>query len=343
MWMFTGACPSHCTYCDIDSQKGKKTLSSEEVERVSREIIAAGFSEVMFAGGEPLLSPDLPRALAVFRDRLPTAVFTGGLPAMVDRNVTVLREGGVKRLVYSIDAGDPKVNDVLRGRPGVTDDLCSFAAAVRDRIPRIDRSVNTVVSRFNVEQLEGIWDRMSPFGLNSWSLTVAGDFFQGSPRHAFLSESALETFYLRTVPALAARLARQRAELVVLPVPLPFLVGRVPPSRWGEAAPAMRAELEAEFSLYAQGEYNASFVRRFGCPLVGIDVVIGVSGENPSVSQPPIIHPDYVIGNVKEQSLEAILGGERLRQFAEGVPNAPCTRCWAPSNIPRETLLRMVQ
>ena len=213
---------------------------------------------------------------------------------------------------------------------------------MRDRIPRIDRSVNTVVSRFNVESLESVWDRMSPFRIDSWSLTLAGDFFQGSPRHAFLSEAALETFYLRTVPALAARLARDRAELVVLPVPMPFLSARLPASRWGEAPPEMRAELETELALYARGEYNATFVRRFGCPLVGIDVVIGVGGEIHPCSQPPIIHPDHVVGNVKSESLASILEGERLRRFGATVPNRPCTRCWAPSNIPRETLLRIV-
>jgi radical SAM protein with 4Fe4S-binding SPASM domain len=342
MWMFTGACPSHCTYCDIDSQKGKKGLSSDEVERVSREILEAGFSEVMFAGGEPMLSPHLPQALRIFQGKLPTAVFTGGLPGMVDRAITVLTEGGVRRLVYSIDSGEAKSNDLIRGRDGITVDLLELAAAVRDRIPRIDRSVNTVVSRFNVETLGSVWDRMSPFRLDSWSLTLAGDFFQGSPRHAFLSEAALETFYLRTVPALAARLARERAEIVVLPVPFPFLAAQLPPARWGDPPAAMRAALEAELALYARGEYNETFVQRCGCPLVGIDVVIGVGGEIHPCSQPPIIHSDYVVGNVKTESLADILAGEKLRAFSAGVPQAPCTRCWAPSNIPRDALLRLV-
>jgi radical SAM protein with 4Fe4S-binding SPASM domain len=342
MWMFTGACPSHCTYCDIDSQKGKKGLSTVEVERVAHEIVAAGFREVMFGGGEPLLSPDLPVALRVLKGKLPTAVFTGGLPGLADRAVSVLAEGGVTRLVYSIDGGDARSNDLVRGRPGVTADLLELAAAVRDRLPGIDRSVNTVVSRFNASALEAVWDRMSPFRLDSWSLTLAGDFFEGSPRHAFLTENELETFYLRTVPALAARLARARAELVVLPVPYPFLASRLPPARWADPPAAMRAELEAELALYARGEYNATFVRKHGCPLIGIDVVIGVGGEIHPCSQPPIIHPRYVMGNVKTQRLADVLASEELRTFAGRMPHAPCTRCWAPSNIPRDTLLRLV-
>ena len=342
MWMFTGACPSHCTYCDIDSQKGKKGLSLSEVERVAGEIVAAGFREVMFAGGEPMLSPHLPAALRVLRGRVPTAVFTGGLPGLVDRAVDVLRDGDVTRLVYSIDSGKDAQNDLIRGRKGITKDLLELAGAVRDRLPRLDRSVNTVVSRFNVDALEGVWDRMAPFGLASWSLTLAGDFFEGSPKHALLDVAALETFYLQTVPALAARLARDEAELVVLPVPFPFLAAQLPPSKWGDAPSSVRAELDAELALYARGEYNATFVRRCGCPLVGIDVVVGVGGEVHPCSQAPIIHPSYVVGNVKRQSLADILAGDALAAFGASVPNAPCTRCWAPSNIPRERLVELV-
>lgn len=341
MWMFTGACPSHCTYCDIDSQKAKKALSSAEVERVCRELVEQGFEEVMFAGGEPILSPDLPLALRALRGKARTAVFTGGLPGLVDRAVEVLSEGGAGRIVYSIDSGKPDRNDLIRGRKGITKDLTDLAAAVKARLPRIDRSVNTVVSRFNVDGLPDVWDRMSPYGLNSWSLTLAGDFFEGSPSHALLSVAQLEELYLHTIPSLAARLAKDRAELVVLPVPYPLLAARIPPIKWGELQGDLRAEVIAELLPFSRGEHNATFVRRHGCPLPGKDIVIGVSGEIHPCSQAPIIHPRWVIGNVKEAPLAEILAGEALRAFAAGVPNAPCTRCWAPSNIPRETLVEL--
>jgi MoaA/NifB/PqqE/SkfB family radical SAM enzyme len=341
MWMFTAACPSHCTYCDIDSQKGKKGLSREEVVRVAEEIVEQGFSEVMFVGGEPLLSPDLPAALRALGGRVKTAVFTGGVPGLVDRAVEVLGEGGVDRVVFSIDSGQPNRNDLIRGRKGITQDLVDLAAAVHERLPNIDRSVNTVVSRYNVRALAGVWQRMSPYGLTSWSLTLAGDVFSGSPGHALIDVPSLEELYFKTIPVLAAHLARSGAELVVLPIPYPLLAARVPPARWGQLGPAARAEVALELEKLSRGEHNATFVEKHGCPLVGIDVVIGVGGEVHPCSQGPIIHPSYVVGNVKTHSLGEILHGEALRAFAGGVPHAPCTRCWAPSNVPRETLLQL--
>lgn len=342
MWMFTGACPSRCTYCDIASQQGKRGLSTAEVERVANEIVEAGFSEVMFVGGEALLSPDLPVALAALRGKLRTAVFTGGLPGLAERAVKVLEEGRVDRVVYSIDSGTAAKNDLIRGRQRITAELLELARLVQARLPRIDRSVNTVVSRFNVDALDDVWTLMSPFGLRSWSLTLAGDNFQGSPGHAFIDAPTLERFYFETVPRLAATLAASRAELVVLPTPVPLLASRTPPRRWGDAwTGGERVELAAEMERYARGDHNATFVARHGCPLVGQDVVIGVGGEVHPCSQAPIIHPSYVVGNVRAQPLREILEGDALRDFAAKVPHAPCGRCWAPSNVPREALAKL--
>lgn len=343
MWMFTAACPSRCTYCDLDSQKRLGHLDRADVVRVAKELLAQGFTEVMFAGGEPLLSPDLPAALEALRGRVRTTVFTGGLPGLAARSIEVLREGAVGRVVCSIDAGDAARNDRIRGRLGITTELEAFASLLHRQLPGIGRSINTVVSRFNADTLATVWDRMSPYGFTSWSLTLAGDFFEASPAHARLDREALQRFYLETVPALAERLARDRAELVVLPVPFPFLAAQTPPARWAEVAPSVRAELDLELDHYARGAFNHTFVERCGCPLVGIDIVVGVGGQIHPCSQAPIIHPDYVVGNVRDTPLAQILEGDAIRLFSKGIPHKPCTRCWAPSNVPRATLTQLTR
>lgn len=343
MWMFTGACPSRCTYCDIASQQGRSGLSTSEVERVSREILEQRFSEVLFVGGEPLLSADLPAALAVLRGHIRTAVFTGGIPGFAEKAVKVLEGGAVDRVVFSIDSGDPAQNDEIRGRKGITEALLQMASLIKLRLPRMGRSLNTVMSRFNVDSLHGLWDRMEPFGLESWALTLAGDSFGASPGHAFLDLDMLARLYFETIPALAARTAKVGVELVVLPVPYPLLAARIPPVRWGEIGKSRsRVEVLSELERSSRGEHNATFVRKHGCPLVGIDVVIGVSGEVHPCSQAPIIDPRYVVGNIKSQSLGEVLSGDALARFREGVPHAPCTRCWAPSNVPRDVLVKLL-
>src|SRR5688500_5479845 len=85
IWVINAACPSRCSYCDIASQRGVATLNEAEVRRVARELLAAGFTEVVFVGGEPLLSPELPAALEELAGRCTVAVFTGGIPGDATR------------------------------------------------------------------------------------------------------------------------------------------------------------------------------------------------------------------------------------------------------------------
>jgi len=97
-------------------------------------------------------------------------------------------------------------------------------------------------------------------------------------------------------------------------------------------------ELKAELDRFARGDHNASFVKRHGCPLVGRDITIGVAGDAHPCSQAPIIKRRFSLGNLREQSLRKILESDALTAFGRGVPHAPCTRCWAPSNVPRSVL-----
>ncbi len=74
----------------------------------------------------------------------------------------------------------------------------------------------------------------------------------------------------------------------------------------------MSDSLDRELTLFSAGEYNRTFVERCGCPLVGVDVVIGVGGQIHPCSQAPIIKPQFVVGNVKSSALEDILQDDMI-------------------------------
>jgi radical SAM protein with 4Fe4S-binding SPASM domain len=335
IWVLESACPSRCAYCDIESQQGRRALSPDEVAAAARDVIDAGFREVIFVGGEPLLSPALPAALDVLAGRCEVALFTGGVPNFVARAVELVGRG-VDRLVFSIDSARDGDNDLVRGRRGITRALVELVEAVRAERPRVDLSFNTVVSKHNVESLAALWDRLRAFRPSSWSLTLVGDNFTADATPHLPSRAQIDRLYGETIPALARMLADDRVELVVLPVPFSFLVDRVPHAAWNVGA------VSRDLDRFAVGDHNRSFVERCGCPLVGIDVSIGVQGEIHPCSQAPILQDRFVVGNVKSARLDDVLRGEAIDAFRRGIPHAPCVRCWAPSNVPRERLLEVV-
>ncbi len=338
IWVLNAACPSRCSYCAVETQRAQRPLARERVAAAARDILACGFAEVIFVGGEPLLSPDLPAALEALGGRCEVAVFTGGLPGDPRRHVDVLARG-VTRLVASLDAGDDDANDKLRGRAGVTRELEALVTAARRALPAMRLSVNSVVTRMSAELAPTAWERAEPWGPDSWSLTLAGDNFDGrAPDGHFLERAQVEAHYLERVPRLASLLAASRRELVALPVPLPFLAEALPPRLWNLHAARHRAALDAEFDRYARGDYNASFVARHGCPLVGTDISIGVDGSVYPCSQAPVLQPRHAVGSLATQGLAEVLDGAGLRDFRAGVPHAICARCHAPSNVQRPAL-----
>ena len=331
IWVINAACPSRCSYCDIASQRGVATLNADEVARVSRELLEAGFREVVFVGGEPLLFPELPVALDVLAGKCTVAVFTGGIPGEPQRYAELVQRG-IDRVVLSLDSGDEAENDRLRGRPGITRSLFAMADAMRAAKPGLDLSINSVVTRFNAETVERVWERVRGYRPTVWALTLAGDNFTGSPTDHFLSREQLERFYFEQVPRFA-QLVRPATHLVVLPVPLPYLEASIPHARWGTERETHRRELDRELDRFARGLHNEGFVEKHGCPLIGVDVSIGVGGEVYPCSQAPILKQHYRLGSLREASVSAILDGEGLRNFESAVPHDVCRRCWAPSNV----------
>jgi radical SAM protein with 4Fe4S-binding SPASM domain len=336
IWVLTSTCPSRCVYCDIESQTRLSDLESDEIARVASEIRSAGFRDVIFVGGEPLLSPALPRALEALGPDIDKAVFTGGIPGDAARWVRAL--AGANRLVVSLDAANEDENDRVRGRPGITRALLNFLDVVQRELPELYLSSNTVVSKHNVERVAEVWDLLKPRKLTGFALTLAGENFEHSPLLHLASKTWLEKLYFELVPPLARRVRADGTDFVMLPIPLPLLEARIPPERWDERAVTSSDVVRAELERFSRGDHNRAFVERYGCPLVGRDITVGVAGDVHPCSQAPIIKREYVLGNVKERSLQSLLDGPELAEFAERMPHAPCHRCWAPSNVPREVL-----
>lgn len=337
--MINAACPSRCVYCGIQSQRDEPELGVEDAVRVARSLVQAGFREVVFVGGEPLLYRHLPAVLDVLSGKVDVALFSGGLPEPTERWVGLL-SAGVTRLVLSIDDADEDRNDLVRGRRGVSREVWALAEAARRVQPALDVSLSTVVTRHNAGSLVASWERFRSLSPTAWVAVLTGDNFVESPSAHFLSVQALERLYFVDAPALARRVSGEAkgTDFLLFPVPLPFLRAGASMADWPELVGSHASELGTELERFAGGDYNASFAERFGCPLVGVDISIGVGGEVYPCSQAPILSKQHALGSLRDADLEALLEPSRLAAFAKGVPHAPCRRCWAPSNVQPDVL-----
>lgn len=332
--MVTPACPSRCVYCGIEEHQGQKTLTRDQVVRVAGEVVEAGFSEVILGGGEALIYAHVLPLIETVRDDLSVALFSGGVPGATERCLELIGQG-IRRVVFSIDGPDALLNDRLRGRLGITTAVKELAAGVRGRYPDISVSFNTVVSRHNCDRLLELLDVVLSFDPHGWALTLVGDNYGISPGGDLPSAEQLRRLYLETIPEIGRRVAGRRFDLIALPLPVALLSERRDATRWPALAadPIRASSIERDLAEFARGNHNRTFASEFRCPLIGSDIGISASGWVYPCSGFPTFHEGYKMGDLREQSLGEILGGEAMAAFAAGFPSEACSRCWAPSNI----------
>ena len=284
IWVLNAACPSRCSYCAVETQRAAP-LARERVAAAARDILANGFAEVIFVGGEPLLAR----------------------PARGPRGARrALRGGRVHRQV----AGDPKRHVDVLARRHAPGSLARRrrrrrqrqAPRTRGRHPRARRAGHRGPGRAAgdapVGQLGGDADERRAcahrgarraWGPDSWSLTLAGDNFDGRAPDGHFLERAQEAHY----PG-ASRGSRpsSRPRGASRGAPVPPLPRRGAPRASGTSTPPATAPpLDAEFDRYARGDYNAPSSRataaRWSAPTFhrrrrrGVPVQPGASAPTP--------------------------------------------------------------
>jgi radical SAM protein with 4Fe4S-binding SPASM domain len=161
VWNLTQACNLTCRHCYQDAQHkplGDELTTAQKLNAVDQ--MADNFVPfVAFAGGEPLVSPDLWPVLERCRERgLHVTVATNGT-LLTPSNCERLRDAGVKYVEVSLDSPDPAQHDTFRGVPGAwrhtTQGIRNAVAAgirtgmaccfTRDTVTRADEMVQLAI------------------------------------------------------------------------------------------------------------------------------------------------------------------------------------------------------
>jgi MoaA/NifB/PqqE/SkfB family radical SAM enzyme len=200
-------CDQRCVHCTIWRGAGAaRPLTPAERLRVVDEALAAGVSEALLTGGEPLLSPDL----------LPVAerLKAGGARVLLATNGMLLGRlaNELSRLVdevyVSLDGARPVTHDALRG-VAAFDRLAHGIAALRAAAPRVLRVARSTLHAGNLAEFEAIVDAARGLGLHHVSflpLDARSAAFGGDPaaRLALVPSAAAVDAFEVTVGRLAA-------------------------------------------------------------------------------------------------------------------------------------------
>lgn len=173
-WELTLACNLRCGHCASSAGKARKNeLSQEESLAICDQLPELLTLEVVFTGGEPLLSPNWePIAFRLRELGLRAGMVTNGTlitPEMVKR----LAGAGVTALAVSLD-GDEKTHDMLRGVSGLYRRVVS--GIERLVAAEFQVTVITTVHSGNVGALDQMLCSLRGTGVKRWQLQPIFNF-----------------------------------------------------------------------------------------------------------------------------------------------------------------------
>ena len=186
----TAACQSLCKTCQIgelhrqNPQRAKDDLTLDEIEKIFR-----GMGHIYFfniSGGEPFLRKDLPQIVELACKYLHPGIVHTPTNALLPKRIEELtREildvmdrlspGTPLTVKPSIDGVGDKHDEIrgVKGNFAKLEETISRLKEVQDQYPAFHLELGTVVSNFNIDDLEEIEDYVHSLGVQSYRNEIA--------------------------------------------------------------------------------------------------------------------------------------------------------------------------
>lgn len=167
-WNTTKRCNLYCKHCYRESgpdELGKDELSTEEGKKLLREIYKAGFSIIVFSGGEPLMREDI-FELIEYAKSLGMMILMGSNGTLITKTCAEkLKNSGLNAIAISIDSLDEKKHNEFRGSD------MAYERAIEGIKNCIDVGIkvqiNCTVTKDNLKEIEDIMGFASDIGASS--------------------------------------------------------------------------------------------------------------------------------------------------------------------------------
>lgn len=172
IWEVTRACALKCLHCRAEAQyrPDPRQLTFEEGKKLIDDIADMDRPLFVFTGGDPLMRPDLYELAkyAIDEKGLPVSMTPSATPRVTFSAVEQAKQAGLSRWAFSLDGSNAAIHDHFRGTPG------SYRMTMKgiDYLRELDIpiQINTTVSRYNLEDLPKIAEKVREFGAVLWSV-----------------------------------------------------------------------------------------------------------------------------------------------------------------------------
>lgn len=165
----TENCNAGCFMCDYANMKNQPFLNPDQIESIAVEAKKSGIRLIRFTGGEPLLDRNMTSFVDYLHNQgLKTSIITNGY--LLPRRAAGLVEAGLDQVIVSLDGSTPQLHDKLRRLPRLFANATAGIVDIKSADAGIIVRVNTVVSPYNIGDLEQMLQLLVSLDVDQWSL-----------------------------------------------------------------------------------------------------------------------------------------------------------------------------
>jgi MoaA/NifB/PqqE/SkfB family radical SAM enzyme len=320
MLMPHGGCNCRCVMCDIwKANRDHHELSEQDLAAHLDELRALGPRIVTLSGGEALMSSNIWTLCRLLR-KLDVAICllsTGLLLKRHADNVVKWCDG----VTVSLD-GTRHVHNAIRRIPRAFERLADGVASIKARRPNLMVVGRCVVQRANYRELPYVIDTAKAIGLDQISFLIADVSSEAFNRPMPWSRERVSEIALgREETAEFAHIIEDVVTRYSADISSGFI---------HESAAVLRRLPRYYAALNGDGEFP-----EVTCNAPWVSAVI----EADQTVRPCYFHQS--IGNVRDQSLTAVLNSEKALAFRRNLDvsqDPTCRRCVCPLNLPPQLL-----
>lgn len=302
--------------CDIwKGNQNLKQLTEKDVEDLLVSFKKFGTQQVVMSGGEAMLNPHFFRFCEILkRAGIRITVLSTGLT--LKRNAASLLEWA-DDIIVSLD-GDEELHDSIRNIPGAFTKLKEGVQQIKSLDPDFPVSCRTVIHKLNYRKWATIIDTAKEMGLDQVSFLPAD-----ISSHAFNREIAwTKERQLDILPGISELSEMQDIlDLIKTRYHKLFEQGFI----------AERPDKLQKIHDHYAAVHGLNPFPYKKCNAPWVSAVIEADGS----VRPCFFHE--AMGNIREQSLEAILNGEKAYRFRKELDmrkNSTCVKCVCYLNLP---------
>ncbi|MCL7749739.1 TIGR04053 family radical SAM/SPASM domain-containing protein [Halalkalibacter alkaliphilus] len=171
IWEVTRACALKCLHCRAEAQhlRDPRELSFEEGTNLIDQIYEMGNPLLVFTGGDPLMREDLYDLIDyAVKKGVRVSMTPSATPRVTKKAMEKAKAAGLSRWAFSLDGPNKEIHDHFRGTKGSFDLTMKAIRHLQDLNMPIQ--INTVVSHYNVDELEKMAELMEQLGTVLWSV-----------------------------------------------------------------------------------------------------------------------------------------------------------------------------